>query len=144
MLTKAEVVGTWCRSQLPALKGVRGASWKLWDQTRKRDKLLSYSVLHPKPTNKLVRTHSAPFWFGTSHGRPWTHLTHHGPDSGEATTFPHKYSLRYSAAPASKWLLFSGLLRRSPETVPIWTPGTLGTHNSQLRPQVVMRSKVNL
>jgi hypothetical protein len=25
----------------------------------------------------------------TSHRRPWTHLTHHGPDSGEATTFPH-------------------------------------------------------
>ncbi len=23
-----------------------------------------------------------------SHGRPWTHKTHHGPDSKEATTFP--------------------------------------------------------
>ncbi len=32
------------------------------DRTRKRDKLLSYLVLHPKPTNKLVRTHFAPFW----------------------------------------------------------------------------------
>ncbi len=30
-----------------------------------------------------------PFGVGTSHGRPWTHLIHHGPDSGEATTFPH-------------------------------------------------------
>jgi hypothetical protein len=30
-----------------------------------------------------------PFGVGTSHGRPWTHLTHHGPDSGEATTLPH-------------------------------------------------------
>jgi len=30
-----------------------------------------------------------PFGVGTSHKRPWTHLTHHGPDSGEATTFPH-------------------------------------------------------
>ncbi len=29
------------------------------------------------------------FGVGTSHGRPWTHLTHHSPDSGEATTFPH-------------------------------------------------------
>jgi hypothetical protein len=35
---------------------------RLQDRTRKRDKLLSYSLLHPKPTNKLVRTHSAPFW----------------------------------------------------------------------------------
>jgi hypothetical protein len=30
-----------------------------------------------------------PFGVGTSHGRPWTHLTHHDPRSGEATTFPH-------------------------------------------------------
>jgi hypothetical protein len=30
-----------------------------------------------------------PFGVGTSHGRLWTHLTHHGLDSGEATTFPH-------------------------------------------------------
>jgi len=30
-----------------------------------------------------------PFSVGTSHGRPWTHLNHHGPDSREATTFPH-------------------------------------------------------
>jgi hypothetical protein len=30
-----------------------------------------------------------PFGVGTSHGRPWIHLTHHGPDLGEATTFPH-------------------------------------------------------
>jgi len=30
-----------------------------------------------------------PFGVGTSHGRPWTHLIHHSPDSGEATTFPH-------------------------------------------------------
>jgi len=30
-----------------------------------------------------------PFGVGTSHGRPWTHLTHHGPNSREATTFPH-------------------------------------------------------
>jgi hypothetical protein len=35
---------------------------KLRDYTRKRDKLFSYLVLHPKSTNKLVRTHSAPFW----------------------------------------------------------------------------------
>ncbi len=42
-------------------KGQRGVL-RLRDQIRKRDKLFSYSVLHPKPTNKLVRTHFAPFW----------------------------------------------------------------------------------
>jgi len=39
------------------------------------------------------------FGVGTSHGQPRTHLTHHGPDSREATTFPH--------------IVFSALLRRS-------------------------------
>jgi hypothetical protein len=29
------------------------------------------------------------FGVRTSHGQPWTHLTHHGPDLGETTTFPH-------------------------------------------------------
>jgi hypothetical protein len=53
-------------------------------------------------------------------------------------------SLRSSTAPASKWLLFPRLPRRSLETVPIWTPGTLGTHNSRLKPRIGMRSKVNL
>ncbi len=30
-----------------------------------------------------------PFGVGTSHGQPWTHLTHHGPDLREATIFPY-------------------------------------------------------
>jgi len=64
--------------------------------TRKRDKLLSYSVLHPKPTTSWLEFILHPFGVGTSHGRPWTHLTHHGPDSGEATTFPH---IVFSVAP---------------------------------------------
>jgi hypothetical protein len=39
------------------------------------------------------------FGVGTSHGLTWTHLTHHGPDSGEVTTFPHivfSAALRYT------------------------------------------------
>jgi hypothetical protein len=43
---------------------VKGACWKLWDKTRKKDKLLSYPVLHSKPTNKLVSSHS-------KHSRCW-------------------------------------------------------------------------
>jgi len=39
------------------------------------------------------------FGVGASHGRPWIHLIHHGPDSGEATTFPH--------------IVFSALLHRN-------------------------------
>jgi hypothetical protein len=58
-----------------------------------------------------------PFGVGTSHGQPWTHLTHHGPDSGEATTFP-QYSMHCSTAPTPKWLFVPGLPKWSPETVP--------------------------
>jgi hypothetical protein len=42
-----------------------------------------------KPTPSWLELILHPFGVGTSHGRPWTHLTHHGLDSGEATTFPH-------------------------------------------------------
>jgi hypothetical protein len=61
------------------------------------DKLLSYSVLHPKPTNKLVRTHSAPFWCWDepratldSLDSPWPGLggSHHLPPYSILCSFP--------------------------------------------------------
>jgi len=51
--------------------------------------LCCYTVLYPKPTPSWLELIVHPFGVGTSHERPWTHLTHHGLDSGEATTFPH-------------------------------------------------------
>jgi len=50
--------------------------------------LIIWSYIQNQPTSwlKLIM-HT--FGVGTSHGQPWTHLTHHGPDSGEATTLPH-------------------------------------------------------
>ncbi len=54
--------GTWSRSQLPALKGVRGACWKLQDRLGRGTSLLNYIVLHPNPTHKWVKIHSAHFW----------------------------------------------------------------------------------
>ncbi len=53
----------------------------------------------------------------------------------------------YSILCSSLWglhpngIFFPGLSRRSPETVPVWTPGTLGIHNFLLRPRIGMRSK---
>jgi len=41
---------------------VRGVCWKLRDRLGRGSSLLNYTVLHPNPTNKLIRTHSAPFW----------------------------------------------------------------------------------
>jgi hypothetical protein len=85
----AEVDGTWRRSQLPALKGVRGACWKLRDYTRKKDNLISYSVLNQKPTISWLGFILDHFWCWDKPRATRTHLTHHSPDSGEATTFPH-------------------------------------------------------
>jgi hypothetical protein len=46
------------RSQLSALKGVEGrAKVSGWDSEEGRA-LVTYSNLHPKPTNKLVSSHS--------------------------------------------------------------------------------------
>jgi hypothetical protein len=50
------------RSQLPALKGVKRACWKLRYRLGRGTSLLNYTVLHSNPTNKLVKTHYAPFW----------------------------------------------------------------------------------
>jgi hypothetical protein len=41
---------------------VRGACWKLRDRLGRGTSLLNFTILHPNPTNKLVRIHSAPFW----------------------------------------------------------------------------------
>jgi hypothetical protein len=44
-------------------------------------------------------------------------------------------------APSSEWLFFPGLPKWSPETVPVWTPGSLGVCNFLLRPPIGMMSK---
>jgi len=41
---------------------VRGTCWKLQDRLGRGTSLPNYTVLHPNVTNKLVRTHSTPFW----------------------------------------------------------------------------------
>jgi hypothetical protein len=50
--------------------------------------LVTRSCIQNQPTSGLVHIRNT-LGVGTSHGQPWTHLTHHGPDSGEATIFPH-------------------------------------------------------
>jgi hypothetical protein len=109
--------------------------------------LVTRSCIKNQPTSWLVylRNH---YWCWD---KPWatqTHLTHHGSDLGEATTFPH--------------IVFSALLRRThirmalcpetpkveswncPEIIPVWTPGTSWGHNSFLKPPIGTRSKENL
>jgi hypothetical protein len=58
---------------------------------------------------------------------------------GKPPPSPILYYLRYSTAPTSEWHFFPGLPSRSLEIVSIWTPRTLGIHNSLLRPPIGMR-----
>jgi hypothetical protein len=63
---------------------------ELWEGTRKSDKKFSYSLEYAsnQPTHWLVLCWST-FGAKTSHWRLRIHKTHHGPGSGEATTFPY-------------------------------------------------------
>ncbi len=63
---------------------------------------------------------------------------------GKPPPSPIQYSLCLSTAPTSEWLFVPGLPRRSPEIVSIWTPKTLGVHNSFLRPLIEMKFKAKL
>ncbi len=132
------------RSQLSTLEGVEGrVEAPGWDQ-EEGQALLSYSDLHPT-NHKLVSSLSgAPLVLGRATGDlGLTRLTT-ARTRGKPPPSPIQYSLRYSAAPTSQWHFFSGLPRRSPEIVPVWTPGTLEAHNSLLRPPIIMRSEENL
>jgi len=45
--------------------------------------------MHPRTNHKRVSSHSGHPWVLGQATGTLTHKTHHGPDSGEATTFPH-------------------------------------------------------
>ncbi len=52
----------WCRSQLPTLKGWEGRAESSGIRLGRETSYLVIRSYILKPTNKLVRTHSAPFW----------------------------------------------------------------------------------
>jgi len=87
----------------------------------------SSSNQHPKQTTKwLVHIREHPWVLGQATGT-LTHKTHHGPNSGEATTFPH---IVFSAAPRGSYIqmpLFPGTPKleswNCPEIVPVGVPG---------------------
>jgi hypothetical protein len=122
----------------------RGACWSSGMGTRKNDKhqLFTWSCTN-QITSWLVHSLNI-FCARTSHGQTRTHKTHHGPDLGEATTFP---LIVYSMAdhkPASKWHLVPGLPSESLEIPKLGTPMTLGAHNFLYRTSIEMRSKAKL
>jgi hypothetical protein len=83
--------------------------------------------LHPKQTTKwLVHIREHPWVLGQAMGTS-THKTHHGPDSGEATTFPHIVFSAMLRGGYIQMALFLGTpkleSRNCPETVLVGVPG---------------------
>jgi hypothetical protein len=95
--------------------------------------------LHPKQTTKwLVHIPGHPWVLGQATGT-LDHKTHHGPDSGEATTFPH---IVYSAARNGGYIQMAQIpgtpkleSRNCPGFVPVGVPGLweLITPDSRIR-----------
>ncbi len=83
---------SWNLVPLPTSSTKRGWEGHVESSGIRLGRMTSYLVIRSciqnQPTSWLeLILHT--FGVGTSHGQPWTHLTHHGSDSGETTTFPH-------------------------------------------------------
>ncbi len=100
--------------------------------------------LHPKQITKwLVHIPGHPWVLGQATGT-LDHKTHHGPDSGEATTFPHIVFSALLREDYIQMVLFPGTPKLESRNCPGWSPGTLGAHNSRLPDLIATRSKPKL
>jgi len=66
----------------------------------------------------------------------WTHKTHHGPDSGEATTFPHIVLSAVGRGGYIRMAHFVGTPEMESRKCPGWTSGTLNGHSSSLQTRI--------
>jgi len=84
------ISGTWGTRPVSSTKGGERGVLKAprLDQEEGQAYAIIQSCIKIQPTSWLEFILHI-FSVGTSHRWPWTHLTHHGPNSGEATTFPH-------------------------------------------------------
>jgi hypothetical protein len=80
----------------------------------------------------------------TSHGHTWTHKTHHGPDLGEATTFPLIvfYVIAHGVTP--KCHFSRDFQVKSLEIFEIWTSIILDAHNFFCKPSIEMMFEAKL
>jgi hypothetical protein len=72
-----------------------------------------------------------------------TYKIHHGPNMGEATTFP-PYTLCMAMGLALKCHFALAFPNGSPEILKIWILATLGAHNFVCRPPIEVRSEGKL
>jgi hypothetical protein len=73
-----------------------------------------------------------------------THKTHHGPDLGEATTFPFTVYSVLGHGTNTQMAFCPGFSSGSPKIPKIGTPRTLGAHNFVCRLAIEMRFEEKL
>jgi hypothetical protein len=100
--------------------------------------------LHQKIKQKrLVSIRKHPWVLGQATGTS-THKIHHGPDSGEATTFPHIVLFTARSGGYIQMAQILGTPEMESRNCPGWTSRTLRAHNSRLQSSIAPRSKTKL
>ncbi len=124
-------------------KGVEGRARSLGIRLG-RGTCRSSLILHPKQTTKwLVYIREHPWVLEQATGT-LDHKTHHGPDSGGATTIlPIVYYVPLRRT-CTRMALFPGTPKLESRNCPDWSPRTSGAHNSRLQSLIATRSKPNL
>jgi len=110
---------------------------KLQDGTEKNDKHQLFTQTYTNQTKSWLMHSWSIFGVKMSHGQPQTHKTHHGPDLGEATTFP----LIVYFVPLHKTHIQMAFC---PRIAKVGTFVTLGLHNFECRPPLEMRYEAKL
>ncbi len=125
----------------------RRACWSSGMGLGRIDKLIhSHGPAHNP--HKMVSAQLEHLWCQDQPRTTRTPKTHHGPDLGEAITFP-LYSILCDSPRDLHPNDFSlpglpGFPRGSPEIPPCGTPGTLKPHNFASRPRIEVRSEEKL
>jgi hypothetical protein len=132
--TKGEGVRAWSLvrsiSEVEVRAGVLG-----WGLGRLTNKSNTHTNQTNQTTSWLMCNYNT-FCARTSHEQTRPHKTHHGPNLGEATTFPFIlfYVFDHKASTQMSFCL------RSPEIPKIETPATLEAHNFMCKPLIEVRS----
>jgi hypothetical protein len=128
-------------------KGVEGRVGSPWIKLGRGISWSSLNLYQNKPPKWLVHIPGHLLVLGQATGTS-DHKTHHGPDSREATTFPHIVFSMPLRRDYIQMALFSGTpqvgVPKSTKVSRFWTPGTLGRHRSSPWTLIATRSKPKL
>jgi len=140
------VAESWDSEGAPDFQHYKGAEGRARSPEIRLGRRFSRSSLNlhqNKPPTWLVHIPGHPWVLGQATGT-LDHKTHQGPDSREATTFPHIVFSAPHFGDYIQMVLFPGTLKLESRNCPEWSLGTLGVHNSRLRGLIATRSKPKL